>query len=375
MARPIPTTFDWMKPHRAPARAKIDADRRAGMYRAEIEERAALLARLGHGRDGVRARLAANLNWDFARRAAAADRRGAGRNCRPPVRQAEAGHPGAPHHQRSLAMTKNVAPLLFAVVLATGAAACGVNEDLYNATLKDRDQQKQKLAETQKALDQEKAQHAKDVDARDARLAVLSNKLTSLGQDVSRLETERGNLGGELEQAQKRMEELRKAQAQAEQRAAQFRKLVTQFKALTDAGKLQVEIRENRMIVRLGDKILFDPGKTDLKPEGKDALTQVTAVLKTLPNRNFQVAGHTDNVPIKSKKFRSNWDLSTARAVEVTNFMIGAGMEPKRAVGGRATPISRRSRPTTRPRTWPRTGASRSRWSPTWTTFRPSTRR
>jgi chemotaxis protein MotB len=227
-------------------------------------------------------------------------------------------------------MTKMLAPLLLAATLAMSAAACGVNEDLYNATVKDRDQQKQKLADTQKALEQEKAQHAKDVDARDARVLVLSKKLTSLGQDVSRLETERGNLGGELEQAQKRMEELRKAQAQAEERAAQFRKLVTQFKALTDAGKLQVEIRENRMIVRLGDKILFDPGKTDLKPEGKDALTQVTAVLKTLPNRNFQVAGHTDNVPIKSKKFRSNWDLSTARAVEVTNYMIGAGMEPKR---------------------------------------------
>jgi len=82
--------------------------------------------------------------------------------------------------------------------------------------------------------------------------------------------------------------------------------------------------------VRLGDKILFDPGKTDLKPEGKDALTQVTAVLKGLQNRNFQVAGHTDNIPIKSAKFRSNWDLSTARAVEVVNFMIMAGMEPKR---------------------------------------------
>jgi hypothetical protein len=48
---------------------------------------------------------------------------------------------------------------------------------------------------------------------------VLTKKLESLGQDVSRL-TERGTLGGELEQAQKRMEELRKAQAQAEARAA-----------------------------------------------------------------------------------------------------------------------------------------------------------
>ena len=183
-----------------------------------------------------------------------------------------------------------------------GTVGCGVNEDLYNSTVKDRDAQKQKLAATQTALDAEKAQHKKDVEARDARVLVLSNKLTSLGQDVSRLETERGGLSGELVEAQKRMEELKKAQAQAEARAAQFRKLVTQFKALTDAGKLQVEIRENRMIVRLGDKILFDPGKTDLKPEGKDALTQVTAVLKSLPNRNFQVAGHTDNVPIKSKR-------------------------------------------------------------------------
>jgi chemotaxis protein MotB len=225
---------------------------------------------------------------------------------------------------------KSVSLTLGAAALAAALGGCGVDENLYNAAVKDRDTQKQQLAQTTSALEAEKAQHRKDVDARDARVAVLTKKLESLGQDVSRLETERGNLGGELQQAQKRMEELRKAQAQAEARAAQFRKLVTQFKSLTDAGKLQVEIRENRMIVRLGDKILFDPGKTDLKQEGKDALTQVTAVLKSLPNRNFQVAGHTDNIPIKSAKFRSNWDLSTARAVEVTNFMIAAGMEPKR---------------------------------------------
>jgi chemotaxis protein MotB len=214
----------------------------------------------------------------------------------------------------------------FAAVAAISVAGCGVDENVHNAVVKDRDAQKQKLADTQAELDKERAAHQKDSD----KLSAATKKLSALGQDVSRLETERGNLGGELEQAQKRMEELKKAQAQAEARAAQFRKLVTQFKALTDAGKLQVEIRENRMIVRLGDKILFDPGKTDLKPEGKDALAQVTTVLKDLPNRNFQVAGHTDNVPIKSKKFRSNWDLSTARAVEVLNFMVGAGMEAKR---------------------------------------------
>ena len=214
--------------------------------------------------------------------------------------------------------------------VATTVTGCVVDQEVHNAALKDRDAQKQKLAETQAALDKEKAAHRADVDSRDARVSVLTKKLESLGQDVSRLTTEAGSKDAELVQAQKRMEELRKAQAQAEARAAQFRKLVTQFKTLTDAGKLQVEIRENRMIVRLGDKILFDPGKTDLKPEGKDALRQVTEVLKSLPNRNYQIAGHTDNAPIKSAKFRSNWDLSTARAVEVLNFMVSAGMEPKR---------------------------------------------
>ena len=218
----------------------------------------------------------------------------------------------------------------FVALAVTAGLGCGVDETVYNAALKDRDAQKQQLAETQTALGQEKATHQKDNDTRDTRILALENKLKSLGQDVSRLETERAGLGGELDQAKHRMEELRKAQLQAEARAAQFRKLVTQFKALTDAGKLQVEIRENRMIVRLGDKILFDPGKTELKPEGKDALLQVTAVLKDLPNRNYQVAGHTDNIPIKSKRFRSNWELSTARAVEVVDFMIASGLDPKR---------------------------------------------
>jgi chemotaxis protein MotB len=227
-------------------------------------------------------------------------------------------------------MRKSTLLLMMVCWIAGTAAGCGVDETVYNAAVKDRDAQTLRLNETQSGLDREKTAHRADIAVRDARILTLENKLKSLGQDVSRLETERQGLGGELDQAKKRMEELRKAQAQAEGRAAQFRKLVTQFKSLTDAGKLQVEIRENRMIVRLGDSILFDPGKTELKPEGKEALVQVTAVLKDLPNRNYQVAGHTDNIPIKSKRFRSNWDLSTARAVEVVDFMIATGLDAKR---------------------------------------------
>ena len=65
------------------------------------------------------------------------------------------------------------------------------------------------------------------------------------------------------------MEELKKAQAQAEARAAQFRKLVTQFKTLTDAGKLQVEIRENRMIVRLATRSCSTRARPTSSPRAK----------------------------------------------------------------------------------------------------------
>ncbi|HEY7371737.1 MAG TPA: hypothetical protein VIF57_06120 [Polyangia bacterium] len=57
--------FDWMDARRNPERGKIDKARREAMYRSELEERAALLQRLGCAKDKARARLAANLAWDF----------------------------------------------------------------------------------------------------------------------------------------------------------------------------------------------------------------------------------------------------------------------------------------------------------------------
>ena len=67
MPKPPPKpAFDWMEPRRPAGQAKTDKARREAMYRTELEERAALLHRLGHGKPQVRARLAANLGWDFA---------------------------------------------------------------------------------------------------------------------------------------------------------------------------------------------------------------------------------------------------------------------------------------------------------------------
>jgi hypothetical protein len=65
MAKSGSVPFDWMQPRRNPNAGKTEGARREAMYRTELEDRAALLHRLGHSRETTRARLAANLAWDF----------------------------------------------------------------------------------------------------------------------------------------------------------------------------------------------------------------------------------------------------------------------------------------------------------------------
>ncbi len=218
-------------------------------------------------------------------------------------------------------MTKMIVIGLSAALL--GAAGCGPGQDLFDAKVAELNKTKAELDQTRsdatkakKACDERQA--ALDKDNED-----LKTRLAALGQDMTKI-------SGDLGAAKKRVEELKKAQEAAEKRAAQFREMVAKFKSMIDAGKLQVEIRGGLMLVKLPDNILFDPGKTDLKPAGQEAIKQVGEILAGIEGRKFQVTGHTDNVPIKSGKFKSNWELSTQRAVEVVKFMAKNGMDDKR---------------------------------------------
>jgi chemotaxis protein MotB len=99
---------------------------------------------------------------------------------------------------------------------------------------------------------------------------------------------------------------------------------------MTESGKLKVKIVRGRMVVELAENILFDSGRADLKAEGQAALTEVASVLASIQDRDFQIAGHTDNIPIKSAKFPSNWHLSTTRAVTVATYLADHGVPPVR---------------------------------------------
>src|SRR5437773_103423 len=102
-------------------------------------------------------------------------------------------------------------------------------------------------------------------------------------------------------------------------------------KKLQDTEK----IRKGRMLISLPNDVLFDSGSATLKKAGQDAVAQVAQALAEFSDRQFLVAGHTDDKAIHTTRFPSNWELATERAVTVTRFLVSKGMKPEQlgAVG------------------------------------------
>ena len=189
-----------------------------------------------------------------------------------------------------------------------------------------------RLTETSAALEKATADRAglqKQLDDGTALVATMKQRLEKLGQNVDNLAKEKGQLTQAMTDATARLEELRKQKAAAEARLQTFRNLIVKLRSMIDAGQLKVVIRGGRMLIALPNDILFDSGQTAVKPDGKAALTKVAQVLSTVGDRDFLVAGHTDNVPIRTAMFPSNWELSTRRAVEVVHILVAQGMSPK----------------------------------------------
>ena len=148
--------------------------------------------------------------------------------------------------------------------------------------------------------------------------------------DLDRLQTSSGELSTNLQASQRELDDIRTARAVADARAIFYRDVALRLKSMVDSGDLAVTLRDGRMVLLLPSDVLFDSGKTEIKPRGRETLEKVAAVLASFPTRSFQIAGHTDNIPIDTARFRSNWELSSARAVEVGRLLVACGMKPER---------------------------------------------
>ncbi len=95
------------------------------------------------------------------------------------------------------------------------------------------------------------------------------------------------------------------------------------------SGKVAIEITKRGIVVSLKEAGFFDSGSAHLKKESVETLAAIAEALNQYAN-TFRIKGHTDNVPINSTEFRSNWELSTIRATTVVHFLTDtAGFDPE----------------------------------------------
>lgn len=147
------------------------------------------------------------------------------------------------------------------------------------------------------------------------------------GQVESTLTQVQGNLSASKQE----LEALRKWKGDAAKRMQTFRDMSAKLQKMVDAGKLGVRVRDGRLVMRLPQDVLFPSGSADLSRDGELALMEVAVILRQFPDRRFMVAGHTDNQAVK-ETYKDNWELSMARALVVTRFLVEAKMKPQNIV-------------------------------------------
>ncbi|HSC69591.1 MAG TPA: flagellar motor protein MotD [Cellvibrio sp.] len=123
----------------------------------------------------------------------------------------------------------------------------------------------------------------------------------------------------------------------------QISDLVTEkFTQLINDQMIQISSNELWLQIELKDSILFSSGSADTSEQAQKIFDEIAGILKNYSNP-IQVEGFTDNIPINSAKYPTNWELSTARASAIVKYLASRGVEPERlsAVGyGEYQPIA-----------------------------------
>jgi chemotaxis protein MotB len=146
---------------------------------------------------------------------------------------------------------------------------------------------------------------------------------------------------GEKQQLLTRLESEREKRRQLQQQiervsgddSRHFAELEQRLKQELNESRFEISQLQNRMtVIKLTSEVLFNSGSAQIKPAGREVLSLIAESLNGYPDRDINIEGHTDSVPIgKNSRYTSNWELSTARALAAVDyFQQIKQIDPKR---------------------------------------------
>lgn len=201
-------------------------------------------------------------------------------------------------------------------------------EGLLTASQKHAENLDGQLAEQKKAYDQLKLSSG-------ARVAGLSTDLADKQAELAKKERMLKN----REERLKMLEEIvRKQDELMNALSNRVKDALMGF----NADELSVEMRDGKVYVSMSDKLLFRSASAAVESKGVEALQKIADVMISNTDIDMAIEGHTDSIPIKTNRFKDNWDLSVARSVSVVRILEGKGVDPKRVTAsgkGEFTPI------------------------------------
>lgn len=157
-----------------------------------------------------------------------------------------------------------------------------------------------------------------------AKSDTLSRNISDLRKKVSELESENQKLKGDIAVLHKAKEEKVKEVSNT------YEQLLENMKSEIAQGQVTISELKGKLTVNMEAAILFDSGKADVKPDGIEILHKMVDTLKGVKDKAIRIEGHTDNVQISgalTRQFPTNWELSAARAINVTKYLHQEGLD------------------------------------------------
>jgi chemotaxis protein MotB len=220
-------------------------------------------------------------------------------------------------------MPKKIVLSILVVLLAAGLSACSVMQGTYQKKVDEADDLGKSLA----ACEQKGREQAAQIDI---------------------MKKEKDDLVKLLQEAKTRTVQVETAK---EETSKTYSAMIEKMKSEIADGQVTITELKGKLTVNMVDAILFDSGKADIKPEGRQILQKVSDVIGQVEDRAVRVEGHTDNVKISSaltRAFPSNWELSAARAINVARYLQRMGVDPNllsAAAYGEYRPVSENDTP------------------------------